>query len=75
MKIFRLQYFRFAAPQIRAFIAICALLAVGSLAGGARAEDRYLDVRQGEFKPISIAVTRLRRRRRRRRAGDQHHHQ
>ncbi len=57
MKIFRLQYFRFAAPQIRAFIAICALLAVGSLAGGARAEDRYLDVRKGEFKPISIAVT------------------
>jgi TolB protein len=57
LKIFTELNFRLKAPCFRALIAICMLLVGGVAATGARAEDRYLDVRRGEFKPVSIAVT------------------
>ncbi|PNG26948.1 Tol-Pal system beta propeller repeat protein TolB [Methylocella silvestris] len=48
---------RFFALLIAPF-ALCAILAVNPLAlWSAHAEDRYLDVRRGEFNPVSIAVT------------------
>src|SRR5271170_2364382 len=49
------------AGRAAAFLVLCATFAVhpfaGLQGGRAQAEDRYLDVRRGEFKPVAIAVT------------------
>ncbi len=56
MKIFALQIPPPPRP-VRSLIALCVLIVAGLLGASAHAEDRYLDVRRGEFKPVSIAVT------------------
>src|SRR3974390_1563870 len=57
LKIRRLKAGFLALFVVSIAYALVVAASVAGLGGLARAEDRYLDVRRGEFTPVSVAVT------------------